>query len=382
LGLRDGIKPMIEEWQRLPAWHNDVGGVVNLIRFLAQSGDTRAVLALGKDLLNRKERVQWRAIEALGSHKHEYKASSPLDFAYARDEVLVQELANTDRLWGSMGTWGKLVGNPRLCDLAAYYLAELWKPGIEFDITSPLLTRDRYRIDLINTWRQRHDLSLLPVPPAQRVQRFPDFVVKPKIEMLLALRSDQQSTQALEEIEHFGLAALPAVREALAGMNQEHPAYAPLKSVALRVATTVREIEFSYNSAKPSIQTQLMVDRLKGKPLDLDELTKFAMAFTRALPEGVAGFAVEVEREGDNSGVTLRFTLEKGYRLRQRYDTGESVGVNGREVFSIGSAISYRPGMTAGHWREFRNGLAKAFGTGLQTEVHGRAYLVLRDEQP
>jgi len=363
---------MIGEWRRLaPSVREDLN---HLIRYLANCGHPDAIKALGSDLLSRNRLQQFDIIEHVGNLGRDDKNSLPFAVLKARDEVLVQALDNTDRS-GTGGHWGseRQVDDPRYCDLAAYYLSVLWKMRQPFDFHSSLLTRERYRTDLINTWRQRQGLPRLPDPPLHQVKRLPDAVVGPRLDALVAATNDQERQKAVAAIEQLGLPALPAAREFLETTKPDHPAQIELRKMVLRLACVVREIEFSRFSAQPEKETQETLVSFKGKPLDISGLARLALKITDPLPKGVEGFVVEIDREGDDSGVVLKVTLVKGDRRRGTFNTGESVRVEGRFVMGVGSSFS------RGHaiWQDFKSALQKAFDLGPEKNVFGRASISL-----
>jgi hypothetical protein len=374
-GIDDGVRPMINEWRRLaPSAREDGDDLDDLMEFLINCGHPEAIKALGADLLNRNRLLQFYIIERVGSLGRDDKAPLPFAVSNARDEVLVQALANTDRS-GVSGSWGseRQVDDPRYCDLAAYYLSVLWKMRQPFVFHSSLLTRERYRTDLINMWRQRQGLPLLPDPPLHRVQRLPDAAVRPGLDALVAAANDQERQKAVAAIEKLGLPALPAAREFLATTTPDHPAHTELKKMALQLACVVREIEYSRFSARPEKETQETLESFKGKPLDVSGLARLALKITDPLPKGVEGFVVEVDREGDDSGIVLKVTLVKGDRQRGTFNTGESVRVTGRFAMSQGSSFSRGFAI----WQDFQSALQKAFDLGPERNVFGRASIKL-----
>jgi hypothetical protein len=373
-GVQDGIQPMIEEWQRIPAENEHDFSVDELIEFLAKSGQLDGVKALGKDLLNRTPNLQRQVIESVGAVEQGNKYPATLAVVSARDDLLVQELSNTERVWGMMGNWsGKSVHDPRLCDLAAHHLSELWRSPDRFDFHTPLQTRERYRVDLMNIWRERQGLPLLPLPPRSRVKRLPDALVKPKLEALLAASSDADRQQALKAIEHLGLPALPAARELLAGMKPEHAAHDHLRKFVAGMAGIVNEVGLSNGSAQPDKKTLAILQVMKGHPLDVTALARFAMAVTKPLPPGVAGVILLIEREGDDSGVNVTVSLSKGEPQSDSFSFGESVRVGQQSLLGAGGGFSWdHYGSGAEHWDDFKKALQKAFDLGPDKTVTAR----------
>src|SRR5262249_41961264 len=126
-GIDDGVRPMIDEWRRLaPSAQKDSNDVDDLVKFLINSCRPEAIKALGVELLSRNRLLQFHIIDRVGYLGRDDKDPLPFAVANARDELLVQALANTDRS-GVLGSWGsqRQIDDPRCCDLAAYYLSVL-----------------------------------------------------------------------------------------------------------------------------------------------------------------------------------------------------------------------------------------------------------------
>ncbi len=375
-GLDDGVAPMIEVWQRAAAADEELDA---LISYLARCGRLEAMKALGAGLHDRSGRVQVEVIEHVGNMDYERKDAVSFALASARDELLVQELANTERSHIT-SSWGDepQVKYPRVCDLAAFYLAQFWKPKQPFRFYSPLLTRERYRTELINVWRERQGQPPLPLPGPRTVKRLPDSAIGPKLDAVLAAKNDAERKGAIQAIEELGLTALPAVREFLAGVPEQHPAHAALKKTAARLAAVVSAVEFTKASARPDERTQKLLDAYKGKPLNMAGLFQFARVFTKALPTGIAGLIVAIDREGDDSGVMLTFTLVKGDQPRSDFGTSHSVDIDGRFAYASGSGASYEQGVRPGLWDELTEHLQHGFDLGPEHQVAGGARIVLR----
>jgi hypothetical protein len=370
----DGVAPMIEVWRNSAAKSpEDEYDLDEVIRFLAGCGRPEAIKALGVGLLERNKIQQANAIEALRYYVQDGKTPPPPAVASARDEVLVSELSNTERS-GTAGNWSEdesQVNYPRFCDLAAFHLAELWKLKPPFRFHSPLLTRERYRIDLINIWRERQGQPPLPVPAPRTVKRLPDALVNPKLDALLAAANDRERVRAIRAVEELGLPALPAVRELLASMAEDNPAHAELKKAASRLACIVTAVEVSRSSARPDDSTRKLLASLKGRPLNVAGLAEFALKYTKDLPAGVVGLALAIDREGDDSGITLTFSLVKGDYDRRHFNTAESVEVDGQSIYGSGSS-----GVTPDLRDELNKKLQRAFELGPEKQVSGRASIV------
>ena len=94
-------------------------------------------------------------------------------------EQLVAALDDTERY--ENGYLGPSLLFPRLCDMAAWRLAEAWKMPAAFDPRRAQLKRDRQRIELANVWRKRQGLAPLPVPGSRAAGGAPDAGKSPSL---------------------------------------------------------------------------------------------------------------------------------------------------------------------------------------------------------
>src|SRR5439155_7576839 len=89
----------------------------------------------------------------------------------AIEAAFVRALEDTARSFGASVGWGNdEVSDPRICDAAGHFLAERWPNLYAFDLSAPLKTRDRQRIQCLNVWRQAHGMAPVPLPPSQTVR--------------------------------------------------------------------------------------------------------------------------------------------------------------------------------------------------------------------
>ncbi len=168
------VSAMIREWEMLRATtsvHDD-DDPTPLIHFLAGSDSLEAVSALTSNLVHRTVDIRYTVIGAFGDSYEMYDRDGPGSFSpvvvAAEEKCLVTELEDTERYTGmSLTRNDKSVSEPRICDMAAWYLSERWPARYSFDISKSLESRERQRIECINSWRKAHDLALLPVPQAK-----------------------------------------------------------------------------------------------------------------------------------------------------------------------------------------------------------------------
>jgi hypothetical protein len=317
----NAVPAMIAEWQSLKVTsgrHSWNDGPRELISFLAHCDRPEAVRALGKDLIQRDRDTRLNVIEEVARLTEDPSPAtggrklSPEVIA-ARDELLMRALDDTERYWGmSSGRNGKGIHNPRLCDLAAWEVANTWKMPDAFDISASLRIRDRQRIELQNVWRKKQGMKLLAVSEAKKIDRLPDAAIQPLLQALLYAPNDAQRQQARQLIEVAGLPALPAAKELLAKISKDHPAFAELQKAVNRLACVVGEVKLGKDSAEPSKEFKEKMEALKDRPLEMRELIDLYVSVVKALPPGVSGVDISMEREGDDTGIVMEITLVKG----------------------------------------------------------------------
>src|SRR5207302_768954 len=134
-------------------------------------------------------------------------------------------------------------------DFAAKILMDRWKKPSAFDPTADFRTRRRQKIALANSWRQAHNLPLLPEPPSLKIEPTPDAKIGP---LLKALSTDADRTRTLAEIESLGLSALPAVKRHQASLSADSPIQKDLQNLAARLRTIVQEVSLAPDSIAPT----------------------------------------------------------------------------------------------------------------------------------
>jgi hypothetical protein len=376
-GIDDGIEPLIGEWHRSLTITSRDEGTDELTRFLAHCDRPEAIKALGKDLHKRPIGVRREVVSEVVSAAGLKEKPAPLAVVAARDELLVRALADEEQCWGLSMSWsgGASAHDPRLCDLVARELSELWKQPAGFDISAPVRVRDRQRVELQNTWRKKQGLPPLPMPTVKTIKRMPDKDVMPKLLALLSSADDAEREKAQRAIELLGLPALPAAKEMLTKTKDE-PAFSNLQETVNRLASIVDEIRFGQDSAEPSKELRRKINAFKGKPLDTDALGNLTVAFSKSMPQGTSGIEVTIAREGDDTGLTLGVTIVKGkvppIGAQLGWSHNESISVDSRGVHGVMGTCIYAAGITDGCWGDYTGSLQKALDSGPNKRVLAR----------
>jgi len=168
------VKTMIKEWEDSP----DVvirasDDPPEIARFLAGVDMPEAIGALGKNLQERPVTIRGAIVGTVGrggSHYGEIISITNRSAAScdAVEKLLVTSLQDIDEhIAESIWRDGKHLDNPRVCDIAGYYLNQLWPKRYEFGQFAPLEIRERQRIICQNIWRLNHGQPALPLPTSK-----------------------------------------------------------------------------------------------------------------------------------------------------------------------------------------------------------------------
>jgi hypothetical protein len=364
-GRDEAVKAMIEEWHK--AKSNEVPE--DLINFLLWCGKVETVNVLAKDLSKRPVDVTLHVIEAIhscGWDWKDYEMKLPDAARQAIDAILVAELDDSRERTGMAGTWDdKSFSNPRLCDMTGHVLAKRLNEPTLFDLSGSLKTRDRQRIELKNLWLKKQGKPTLPIPEGKKIKRFPNKEVQPLLQRFETAKSEEDRQAAARPILQLGLPALPAVLRESRVVPSDHLASVALKALAAQMACIVDEVQFSKESVAPTDDFRARVKRLQGQPLTPDKVVDLLLTVTKALPPGVTGIRLSIDREGDDTGFTLAVTLTKKKAQQEGTQKGwsffEMITVAGENTWSTSGGCSWEHGMTEDNWRSFGKQLQKTF---------------------
>ena len=175
-GRREAITTMIREWER--SWNTgpaDMKGANELVRFLASVDSPEAITALGAKLQDCSLNTRMAVVETVGEggswwYNQSAKTNRSLATRDACEKLLVAALQDAGQEMGESGSrMGKSYIDPRVCDMAGFFLNQRWPERYNFDLSASLKIRDAQCLDCENHWRHAHNLPLLPLPPAPTV---------------------------------------------------------------------------------------------------------------------------------------------------------------------------------------------------------------------
>jgi len=168
-GDATAVPATIKEWEHKPEeTDNNDYGWDQVVEFLAGCDSVQAIAALTADIARRNPRTKFEVVVALGetdrwSWRHKPETASPKTLE-AIEQALVALLEDTTECFNtSFSRDDKGLSDPRICDLAAWFLSDRWPDRYSFDVEGTLEVRNRQRLVSLNTWRKAHNLPAVKV---------------------------------------------------------------------------------------------------------------------------------------------------------------------------------------------------------------------------
>ena len=160
----EALQAMLHDWE--------TNGDTATVSFLADSDSVPAIQALERGLRQHPIATRYSVIRSIGDTNgwtHHKCSQGTLD---AIEECLIIALDDTEvRTGTTQVTQSRILRtlyDVRICDLAAFFLAQRWPDRYVFDLSPGLSTRERQRVECQNVWRRAHNLPLLPLPPTAK----------------------------------------------------------------------------------------------------------------------------------------------------------------------------------------------------------------------
>lgn len=258
-GRRDAIPAMIREWEKSrntgPA---DIKGPNELVRFLASVDSPEAITALGANLRACSLNTKMAVVETVGeggSWWYGQSATTNRSVATgdACEKLLVAALQDDGQIMGESGSrMGKSYIDPRVCDMAGFFLNQRWPERYNFDLSASLKVRDAQRLECENLWRHAHHLPWLSLQPVQTVH------------------------------------------------------------VSKQAAAQVTTIEWKTNTVKPSASFVARVEAFRHHILAETNVVDLLMAYAANPEPGTSGLTLQARKDEDLTGVKLSFCLLPG----------------------------------------------------------------------
>jgi hypothetical protein len=384
-GKTDAVPAMIEAWRavqpRLATDEDDayseVGG---LIEFLAESGDARAIDALGRDLRKAPVDVRLAVVEVyLPFAKHGGGSSIGKGVSVMRglpkdtpnlpdketsdavERLLVSALDDAERRFGMERDFSNFsLVDPRVCDMAAYVLSTLWPDKYRFRWATTSPECDAQIAGMRNRWRANHGLPTIPPPPPAVIPEAKESEVDPWLDRFSAASDDAGRDAVTAQIaKAFGLGGLPAVRARF-----EESKNAAFRGLAINLASRVREVRIEADAGGSAEKSGIA--SLQGQSLAGGRLYKFAYELEAALPADVRSVTFFAERAGDGTGFKITIQWLSGEVKKQNgWDRQMAVRGGNRRLYDTNGYAS-KDGIPKA---EIYRGMGDAFEKAIQSEI-------------
>ncbi len=325
-GQLDCIPAMIDRWRKiqtgLPTDDVDAWSATGeLISFLVRTGDIRAFESIEEEMQGAPVDVRLAILQAflpatknascwpIGRSIHvssDIKRPPDGEAGVILERLIMSALADTTRRFAMKGRYGEVsYEDPRICDLAALVLSQLWPERYTFRWVADAAECDSQILPIRIRWRKENGLP--PLPPSTPIAIVPvkETDVAPLLDQFVVAPDDgARATLTTRIQETFGLRALPAVRSRL-----EDPKNEVFRPLIIHLASTVREVRFKPQAAglADSIFTSL-----KGQALTGVRLRQLAAQLPSILPKDVRALTLLVERAADGTGFVMTIDCVPG----------------------------------------------------------------------
>lgn len=258
-GRHEAVTFMIHEWGKSPnTGPSSMKGPNELVRFLASVDFPDAINSLGKNLQDCALNTRVAVVETVGEggswwYGRNAMTNRSAATCEAVEKLLVTALSDEGQEMGESGSrMGKSYIDPRVCDMAAFFLNQLWPQRYDFDLAANIMVRDNQRINCQNIWRREHQIPLLPLP-------------------------------------------LP-----------------PTNHVARTEAAKVTAVEWKAGTVKPSDAFAARVEDLKNKILPATNVADLLVAYATNPEPGTSGITFQARKDDDLTGVKIAICLLPG----------------------------------------------------------------------
>lgn len=324
------VAAMINEWRQKPENTGENEYVWNQVtEFLSGCDSIEAITALTADIGQRSPRAKYEVVLALGdtnrwSRRHESEPPSPKTLQ-AMEQALTGLLVDTTECFNtSFSRNDKGLSDPRICDLAAWFLSDRWPDRYSFDVEGSLENRNRQRLSNLNAWRTAHNLPAVAVPASKSIMERP--------------------------------------------------------KVARSNSTVVTSVEWSEDSAEPRSAFAARISAMKNQRFDAKHFVEVLTSFASHPEPNAMGLDLKAFRDGDLTGVRLVARLIPGTPPSPDgsigWDVSRHVELGGKSIqgsLGGGGLDSYT---TAGDWEDLASGIKKAVSSLPETPFEISARIV------
>lgn len=251
-GKQEAVSVMIKKWNQT----SNTNTYDTPAQFLANANSSEAINALEQNLAHRPLSTRMAVVNLVGE-SGTWTSGGPTNRSdstlKALEDFLVTELQDDDQevKGGSSSRMGISYIDPRVFDMAGFYLNQRWPNRYHFDLSASLKVRETQRIQCENIWRQAHNLEPLPLP---------------------------------ETTNH----------------------------VSTGEAAKVVAIDWQTNSVKPSAVFLARVENFKNHQLTATDVVDLITNYSSNPEEGTSGLVFQLRKDEDLTGVRLSVSLLPG----------------------------------------------------------------------
>lgn len=232
----------------------------------------------------------------------------------------MESLSDTEARMGMSGTRkDKSFQDPRICDIAGFFLSDHWPDRYTFDLSASVKIRNQQRIECQNQWRKTHGLPQLPLPQAK-------------------------STRVISS-----------------------------------EASKITLIEWAENSATCDDAFKAKVSSLLNKPFSSAVFIQLLTTYATSVVPGTIGIEMSSVKDEDLTGVALTVRLIAGDPRQQGDDWGtcQSVVVGRRSIHGSFGSASRESVTDAKGWDDLSKAIGQAVSAAAETPYVVRVSLIL-----
>ena len=171
-GEKDVVPEIVEEFENLVKLYNanpkdnSNDRAESILSFLVSTGDSKSIAVIEQNFAKLPVNERLEAVESVLNYGQpfltvyvipdEFRHADGQAFSLAIKRFLHHALADTQRRVGmSMGRNKHNFQDPRICDFAAYALAQRWPLKYKYPVKATLEERESNQLELLNAWKAR-----------------------------------------------------------------------------------------------------------------------------------------------------------------------------------------------------------------------------------
>ena len=174
---------------------------------------------------------------------------------------------------------------------------------------------------------------------------------------------------------------LPAIRVRTRTLDEADPRRPVLDALAHALANRVIEVVFEEEGPKPDEALRSLGTSLVGHPLTGKAFVSLLLQVMRQTPRGATGARIEVRRDCDLSGVTLRLRLQSRRVFQggsqKGWDVSTNLRVGGTGLAGGAGMLALDYGRTTKAWSDYVEALNRALSRPVEEVIEGDVTVTL-----